>query len=875
MWIESIEVTGFSASPKDKVEFGRSAVNLLEEVTDQAKLLVPVAVLAALFGTMANDDEGVDERLKVKRFRARDESEAPFQVVIDFVIDDRKLRLLRNLLNNEAIVYDRTNHTTEVTNEFVRDGLSLGETITGCDRTRFEKACLLLPIQAGARRNGEHIVLDFMINTAGDGSPLFQEAQAVHTIDELINHFPYRTINVKVDFLIDELRRQQADIEKKLENYFSRRRATLPLIARLREIEPQVEEEEKRLLADEYFRACLRAAETDGSIMQLRTQRARLQAKRRELARLDTLQPQTVESQRQVEELWNRRLGLLSELNVLTEAVGAKISEYDRLEQANQGELASLQGFTVEHAQALQEIANRFATMERELDEFNFQLGQRQISLSKQSNVDLKKFEICRKTMQALDPQDANDAKSYAALLTGFRNQAAEADKAKWRAESLINEIEEQRRSKAGVSPLLMVFKANTLRQKELEGARADLQRHSAKLDEWKTKIAGLEQRLQHLAKKAGVEDGELLMKHIHEYGMASNKVKELDILKQMIEARERNMERLRSELEPYFNKAGRKNEEITSRSAKDLAENILHFRSDVVSMENDYGPVKEHKEHLQILQAELNNIDEILAQLFSEAGVENLEDVDAGYAEYYSRVSAFHHSRAVEDDIEKILEQAGLHESGEDINAKITRLEQERRTTWERIQFLVDNYPEIADQIPPTGEQLASKRSPVMNEETLQLMGECDQLRAQVRAFFSQSENEYSTLTEKLQAIERVLARTESNKLALELAKTKLNELLEKDFSRLSIESLPSLKGAFEELPYFIDVSCLGHGDIELCLALKFLGVFARKRQIILMCNSHKLNVNRLIQSMALEEEPIKFCQRTPTTRDGSLQKA
>jgi len=875
MWIESIEVTGFSASPRDKVEFGRSAVNLLEEVTDQAKLMVPVAVLAALFGTMANDDEGVDERLKVKRFHARDEFEAPFQVVIDFVIDDRKLRLFRNLLNNEAVIYDRANHTTEVTNEFVRDGLSLGETITGCDRTRFEKACLLLPIQAGARRHEEHLVLDFMTNIASDGSPLFQEAQAVHTIDELINHFPYRTINVKVDFLIDELNRQKVDVEKRLEHYFSRRRATLPLIARLREIEPQVEVEEKRLLADEYFRACLRAAEADGLIMQLRTQRARLQAKRRELAKLDTLQPQTVESQRQIEELWHRRLGRLGELNVLTEEVGAKISEYDQLEQANQGEWASLQGFTRENAQALQEIANRFATMERELDEFNFQLSQRQISLSKQSNVDLKKFEICRKTMQALEPQDANDAKSYAALLTGFRNQAAEADKAKWRAESLIKEIEEQRRSKAGVSPLLMVFKANTLRQKELEGARADLQRHSAKLEEWKAKIAGLEQRLHLLAKKAGVEDGELLVKHIHEYGMASNKVKELDILKQMIEARERNMESLQAELEPYFKQAGRKIEGISSQSAKDLAENILHFCNSVVSIENDFAPVKEHKEQLQILKAELDNIDEILAQLFANAGVENLEDVDASYAEYYSRVSAFHHSRALEDDIEKILEQAGLHESGEDINAKISRLEQERRTTWERIQFLVDNYPEIAEQTPPTGEQLAREGSPVVSEETLQLMSECDQLRAQVRAFFSQSENEYSILTEKLQAVERVLARTESNKLALELAKTKLNQLLERDFSRQAIESLPPLQGAFEELPYFIDVNCLGHGDIELCLALKFLGVFARKRQIILLCNSHKLNVNRLIQSMALEEEQIKCCQRTPSTRDGSLQKA
>jgi hypothetical protein len=871
MWIERIEIVGFGAAQKEAVEFRNNAVNFFQEVTGGSKFLIPAAVLAAFFGAHPGNGNQTDEHLQITKFRAPSERETPFLVSVEFFLRDRKLRLTRNLNDDKIMILDRSRGDSNVTHEFVKEGGpgQAGEVIIGLDRAGVEALCLLLP-RGPNGQVGAHALLDFLKKLTNGTSPILSEAQAVHLIDESIANFPYKSISIKIDFLVDELEKQRAEIKKRLSNYQGRRSAIVGSIARLKEIGPGVGTGEGKRRAQEYFKACLRAAETDGQIMQMRSQQGRLQAMKKELHRLGSLQGFTIESQRQIEELWTRRQSRLADYHSLADDVTPKIVQYEQQDLANKRKWESLHDFTAEQAQAFAQMANNFNTMMQELNEFESQLGLRQKLLGQQPNVDLAKFEQSRRMMQALDPQDINDAKSFSALLTGFRNQAVESDRGKWRAESLIKEIEGDREAKEASNPLLKVFKPNTARPKELEGAQADLERHVTRLNDLKGKISGLEQRLTALAQKAGVADGAVLVQHINDYNAASSQLKELDILQQMIESRRSSIQRLRIDLEPYFKQSGRDPQSITPENATELAEELQSCMNDLARLETGFEKAKISREQLEFLLSEVRNIEEILAQLFANAGLENPGDIEASYNEFYSKVAAYHHWRLLEEEVEKIEKQFELPQGAEDFGDKISRLEIERRQTWERIQHLVDNYPEIAEQRPPELAQLHNQ------SDTDVLGDERERLQAEVRDFFTQYETEYPALSDKLEGIERELARTRANRLSLELARDKLNSLLREDLASLETISFQAFDRLGDALPIFIDADCLGESEIELSLALKFLtNVVAAKRQVILLSTGDRAAVSRLMQSSTLDRDLVRFCLRTPAAQDGSLQRA
>jgi hypothetical protein len=873
MWIERIEIVGFGVAPKERIEFGDRTVNLFEEATEHNKLVIPAVVLAAFYGADPENETEINEHLRVSSFKAHREIEAPFLVSIEFYVHNRKLRLTRNLNDDKIMILDRSNNDTDVTHEFVKDGGpgEAGEVITGVDREKLEELCLLLPTASGGK-GADQPLFSFFKNITNGGSPIVSEAEAVQLLDQSITQFPYKTISIKIDLLVDELEKQRDEVKKKIASLAAKRSGIVPTIARLREIEPYVGNEEKHQRAREYFKAFLRAAEIDGQVMQFRSHQVRLQSMKKELVRLGSLQDFTIESQRQIEELWTRRNSRLTDYHALADEVTPKIVQYEQQEMASKRKWDALHDFTPEQAEVFAQMAKNFETMQQELDDFQSQLTQKQELLSQQPNVDLAKFERSKRTMQVLEPQDANDAKSYAALLTGFRNQAAESDRGKWKSESLVKEIEEQRQAKTESSPIFKVFKPSTLRQKELEAAQADAERHTAKLNELKVKITGLEQRLAQLAAKAGVADGSLLVQHINDYTAASSQLKELDILDQMIESRRGSIDRLRIDLEPYFKQAGRKvPAQVTVQMANDFASELQSCINDQARLEVGFEKAKISREQLEFLLSEVRNIEEILAQLFANAGLENPGDIETSYTEFYAKVAAYHHWRLLEEEVGKTEEQFGV-EGAEDFTDKIIALEEERRETWERIRYLVEHYPEIAEQSPP------KLNEPELSQDDYDsLLNERDQLELEVKSILGQYASEYPGLADKLEGIERELARTKANQLSLELARTKLNSLLTDDLSALETSTVEAYAHTGDSLPLFIDAAGLGQeSELELAVVLKFLAaVLASKRQVILIASPSQFDANRLSQSVVGPEQSVRFCLRMPASADGSLQRA
>jgi len=873
MWIERIELSGFGNSPSEKVEFAKGSVNLFEEISDQTKCLAPAAVLAALYGDKF--ESGALAKLSIKSFRTATEVSAPFSVSLDFVIGNRALRFLRNLEDGKLTVLDRQNNNADVTAEYASDNQISSTAFGGADFKKYLAEFVVLANAPTGEPGTKHPVVALAEAITSKENLLFHQAQAIQVIDDCLSQFPYDQITIKVDFLIAELERQRLEIRSRLENYSARRHSLVSLITRLRELEPILEGEERQLASQEYFRLCLRAAEIDGTVMQLRSQQIRIIGIRRELERIGSLAEFTAESQAQIEELWIRRTSRIEDYQALEQELMPRLKELDQIEAQRGDRWKGLESFTEEQSQALFSMATNLQTNEKELKEFKDKFNQEETA-ARNLNLDLERFELTRRVMLTLDPREIDDAKSFSALMTGYKNQASESERGKERSEALITEIEEQRQGKGEAGPMFKLFKSGSLRQKELEGAKADLERHEARLVDLKQKITALEQRLDGLALRLGLSTGAALLEELQAYSSAPPQLKELDMLQQLIATREASVAQLRSDIEPYLRQAQCSTTEITAEFLLELANQVALSVKEAKELEKGYEQVKSGKEQLDFLVSELTSIEEILAQLFANAGLKNPQNMDESYTGYYANVAAHHHWQALNDEIQKMQQRYHFEIGNEDLGAVINKLEAEKRDAWERIQDLANNYPEIAEKSPPNAEQAALYAASLANPEVEMLRNERDRLRAEIRAFYDEYDHNFEATVTDLETVERRLEQARLNQAALELARERLNSLLGEDVTALvqKLEIAKDQNG--DTLPLLIDSASLPHSELELAIALKFLTTLAAERQqILLFSNSRKLNLGRFMQPTAFQQQPLKFCLRTSAGADGHLQRA
>ncbi len=873
MWIERIELSGFGNSPSEKVEFAKGSVNLFEETNDQTKCLAPAAVLAALYGDKF--ESGDLAKLSIKGFRTVNENPAPFLVSLDFVIGNRSLKFQRNLEDNKLIVLDRQNNNADVTAEFSSDNQVSATVFGGTDFKKYMANCLVLNHVPTSESGAKHPVVELVEKITSKGNLLFSQAQAIQVIDDCLSQFPYDQITIKVDFLIAELERQRHEIRSRLENYSVRRHSLVSLITRLRELEPILEGEERQLATQDYFRLCLRAAEIDGTVMQLRSQQIRINSIRRELERIGSVADFTAESQAQIEELWIRRASRIEDYQAIEQELLPKVQGLDQIEARRNERWKGLETFTQEQSQALASMANNLQTNEKELKEFKDKFMQEEMA-ARSLKLDLDRFELTRRVMLTLDPREIDDAKSFSALMSGYKNQASESERGKERAEALVHEIEGQRQGKGEAGLAFKLFKGNTLRQRELEGAKADLERHEARLVDLKQKITALEQRLDGLALKLGLSSGNALLEELQAYASAPPQLKELDMLQQLIATREASVAQLRSDLEPYYRQAQRDPSEISVESLRQMTNDIVEAVAESKELERGYEHVKSGKEQLDFLVSELTSIEEILAQLFANAGLKNPQNMDESYTGYYANVAAHQHWQTLHDEIVKMQQRYSFEIGNADLGDVISKLEVEKREAWERIQYLANNYPEIAEKSPPNAEQAALLEASLANPEVEMLRNERDRLRAEIRAFYDEYDTNFEATATDLGTVEQRLKQARLNQAALELARERLNALLGEDMIALvqKLEIAKDQNG--DALPLLFDSASLPQNELELAVALKFLTTLAaEKQQILLFSNSRKLNLGRFMQPTAFQQQPLKFCLRTSAGADGHLQRA
>jgi hypothetical protein len=876
MWIERLELVRFGAAANERVEFGQNTLNLIEEQTEQNEFLIPAVVLAILYG-FETESVTVPARIgDVSKFQPSEAGSGQFAASMECVQGGRHLRISRNFENDKLTVFDTSDSEKDITDEFVSDAQqAIGEVLTKLSREQFWQNCFLLGTEPSNGLSGPEPIANALKRIVDPNSPMHGKASAVEVLEGYLNQFPYKSIQIKIDFLIHELEQQKLELQRKAKSLEQDRKETVALVEKIGALGSKLDAKSEKADANEYFQLCLRAAEIDGQVLHLRAQHVRLKGVIQELARIGTMDTFPVECQQPIEELWKRRSSHVLDYRNLEQELAPKIEEYEAYEREVTARWEKLQSFTPEQAQALKASADNYLSLAKELNESK-QQREMQEKGRKEGDVDFSKYEEMRRTILSLETHDANDAKSYSALIAGFRKQLASSEKGKSKAESVISEIEEQRRTKAEANAMLKIFKPTLLRQPELEAAQADLERHVARIEDLHGRIRNLEGRIEALAQRAGIADGSKLLEYITDYSAAGPQLQELERLDQLILQRQAACDQLKGDFDPFFRQAGRAGQEINDESIARLSEDVISCLRDFRSLNSTFGTLKLSKQQLEFLAAEIRGIDEALQELFTRAGVSDPTNIEASYTEFYGRIARYHHRQTLEGEIAKAKEKYGFNPGTEELHDVLADLEKERTQAWGRIHELVDLVPEIAEAKPPAAKELESLRSKPVDPELKRLREERDEVQRKVKMFYNDYDEQYTTTLAMIEAVDHQLNTSRSCKFGLELAREVLEQLLMDDLTKVLPKGAVPKDAKGEALPLILDASAMAHGDLDFSLVLRFIvSIIAPSRQTILLSNSRKLSFNRFSPILNVSPVPVHFAWRKPVESAGFYQEA
>ncbi len=870
MWIERLEFLGFGDSINEKIELSHDVLNLIEE--HEGQLLIPAAVLGVLYG-MEKTNEVIPAELSniIKNQPSEETKTIPFVATIVCNYAGRWLNITRNFETNALTVYGDNDNQKDLSSEWSESDLVLGERLTHLTCEEFVSKCVIVYEQSPNDLSRQSSIREALANIVNGRSPAYAKATAIQVLENYLNQFPYKAINIKVDFLIEELEKQKLELSKKLTSLGKEREETLPLLTKSVMLTRHVDSKLMELNAQSYLNLCLRTAEIDNQVLKLKAQHVRCRNMEEELSKLSNVDSFVAYAQSKVEELWKNRTAKIDSYQTLAAELTPKIERYESQENAVTRRWEKLQSFTPEQAHILRSMADRFAIVQRELNSLKMQ-QETQERGTKQSNNDLSKYEEAKQTMLRLDAQDANDAKSYCALISGFRRQLAGSERGKSRADAIVREIEEQRRAKMEANAVLKILKPAMIRQPELDAAQADSERHRARMEDLRDKIENLEQRLQVLADKAGIGEASKLVEYIQEYATADPQLLELEKINQAVQEKKALFKELADEFVPYFEQAECSHEEINGQSAAKLAESVLNCLRDFKALNNTFSSLKLAKQQLEILAEEIKTVEAQLEDIFSKTGLAEPSNIDASYKEFYGKLAKYHDRLTIEEELAKVKEKYGFSPGSSQIHHALAELEFERRRSWQKMYELADHYPEIGELPPSRLEEMVHMPQPTLTEEEDILRQEKEDIQKKLRSFFDAYDEQYPLALSRISGLDGELQQARNAKLALELAREVLEQLLMNDLVKASLFD----KTEEEPLPLIIDARSLTEDELGLSLSLRFLvNVIASKRQTILLSSGRKLTYSKFSSTIDKIPDAVNVAWRVPIQTDKVLKRA
>jgi len=808
MWIERIDFAGFGDISGEKIEFSNNKLNLIIEPNNYGKSTVANAIWAILYGFPTQATGALSE---LDGHRPSKELKVPFIASVDINSGGRRLKIIRDFSDNAVQVIDIGQANKDVTREFRSSaGIEqVGARILGMTREMFRSICFV-----GQNGLANHAVAGhkdcaaLFKSIANSATTATSAGSAIEIIDSVLASFPYKSGAQPVDVLLQNLESRQGELNQRIDDLQVEKNSLTAVFQRIDELEQNIQNETAQAAqapaattptaptpADEYFALCLEAADLDNQLIRAQERFGKAQDPSRARSKAKEVDRFPIDAVKSVEDLWTRRASRKTDYHRLFEDVSPRIREYDTQERGVREKWDGADKFSLEEGQQIGVLALTLRSAQQDVEDLN-KRRKAEIAKLEGQEIDFSRIESARKQILAIDARDFDDARSYVALLTSFQDGIADAEKSIWRSNMIVSELDEQKKAKKGIFPL------PGGRKKEQIAAEQEVEKQNARIADLKTKIVGLEVRLDGLARKSGMTDGKQLVTQLREYSSSADKLKDLDKVDQMVAKAEANVILRSGDLEGYFKRAGRRARGLTADTALALADDIKRYHDETKNMNNAFNAVNQARQQLDFLVGEINDIEDFLIQIFATAEMSDLDNVENSYQEYQEKLAEH---RKQQSDVQLA--------SNQELLAEMNRLELNRSTVWSSMQELVDKYPEIADTAPPVVAKPAA-----VSEQSKRILSELrserEQLLSKLRKASLQHDEKYLPAIEEQEQVWQDLHKIRRAKAALELARNTLRKLSGAGQSDWSVrlneaaqEIVQDLGTSFDQLQFDADL--------------------------------------------------------------------
>jgi len=827
MKIGSIDFAGFGSLSGQKIEFDPSRLNVVLETEPQAVMAIKTAVWACLFGFARLKKLSINEVTDIEKFAPADPT-LPYIAGVDVsttvASHPLELKVIRDFADEAVQVVDFNKEDADVTRDFLDANNEdlVGLKITGMSREIFRKLCFVSPSELLESRVGSLTDLCRVIRdwTTAEAYPKEPRA-AVMVLEEALSGFPYQGRRERGAVVLRDLEGRYYELSDKVQKLERERKKKDSGVKRQFD---QGHGDSQNYTA-EYLDLCSELADIDARSITAQETYLRVQHLRTELQRMGSMSKFPLDLQKQIEELWVRRQSRQADYDAAYAENNPLIREYEVRENRVKDHFYGFDVFNASDAATLADLSAKYQNLSEELHHLGLRIAE-ELQKLEEDEVDLQLLEPERSLVLSLEPQQYEESKHYIEVFQSSLQQTADCDKALWRFGTLVKEVEEKREVKhkssrvfflaaacvcvligailailyethAGLILLigfgvllaisfggvmyysLFAFAPALYKRREFQENSNELARQKKLHDDLDAKVAEVTFRLSVVSAEAGIEDVGAFMDRLQAYMLKGDVTKGLDLLEQRRSGLSVQVAELKESVEPYFHRCGRY-KKSSPEDAVALAAEIKLFLEETKALTDNSQTVKQAKKTLDFLGGEVTNVDQQIIQICGRAKVENLDDAQEAYREFYSKVATYHHWHALQTELRRLETDMSSGFVADELPPQIERLEKQRREKITRMQVLLMRFPQLPKEMPVLDEllravaNLKTQAAPDAKPSIEQLKTERDFLANKVLSA-NIDDAGYQELAKQLSRVQYELNVVRRVKNALENAKEKI----------------------------------------------------------------------------------------------------
>lgn len=877
MWIERLELIGFGKIAGQAIDFQSGRLNLIVRPNEYGKSTIADAIWAILYGckpenTSYEGDPGCNHKIA-----RQPRSGATFKGCLDLNLDGRKLRVVRDLDEDTARVLDLSRDLakadSDVTSEYLlgRHQNELGQRLSGLSRDLFKATCMILQGELDKLPfSGDESLSQVWMQIADSAGAAHTAASAVACLEKMLVKFPYQDATYELENLIGNLEREQLALVERIKQLEQEHNQSGQSIQRLAFLEDQIATKSSVVNADEYYQLREDMADIESRLARAQDKTRHLGELSEQVSDLADAAEFPIERRKHVEELWLKRSARQQDRERLQGELQKKRLEAQGRDLEFRERAGAFAHFTLSDTQVMQSLSGNLRQVSAEIVDLKRQ-HVKELAEINAAGVDLAKLESIRSILTNLEGEDLDEAHLLNAMRQSHQGRIDECQELAAKSRSLLNLIEGQKKGEikrlqsvlsaikafdvvaasafvyllvinqqllggiamllaavactagavvTGIAIFLIFYVDKHFRATELGEIQSEERKYLQTAQDTQQKLTQTEVRVEELSRRLGIANGAMLLQYVDDYEHSAVLFKELDVLDQMIAAKEGQEVKLRAELQDYFNRAGKPALAVTPQSAQHLAEAIAGSLDDHRKLQSSTDFLSHREAELKFLEDELKDLHSLLIDHFQKAGLK-FANVEEGYKAFTNEVSRFRQWESVSKEL-RLLEQDTTSDlTASELPAIIERLEKRRQDVASRLENMIDENPQLSFLADQNDQLLAGGQWATLRATVEDLRRERDELALSVRAATFNYDEYYLKTMDELEALEENLERLRQHRLSLLLARDTFKRLSQETHTNWATSLTQTAREVLKHVNADID-SLEFSGDLSISVKMK-----------------------------------------------------